>query len=137
MDNNKVLSNKKIFQRKIFLLCIFFILLISLPVFADGWDASKPSHATLYADTLTSKTDASPVSIADSQGLFVTGDIIALGKVGIGTDIDAGAATTIAAVGTTARFHGFAAEMHRARATVARDQLDLCFIYEFHVVRSP
>ena len=65
---------------------VFFISLLILPlVFADSWTSSQPSHSTLYADTLTSKTDASPVSIADSQGLFVTGDITTLGKVGIGT----------------------------------------------------
>lgn len=58
--------------------------LIPIFVFADGWDATKPSHATLYADTITSKTDGSSVNIADSQGLFVTGDITTLGKVGIG-----------------------------------------------------
>ncbi len=68
------------------LILIFAILVIlNTPVFADGWDATKPSHATLYADTITSKTDGSSVNIADAQGLFVTGDITTLGKVGIGT----------------------------------------------------
>src|SRR3989344_5371888 len=54
-------------------------------VFADGWTASQPSHSTLYTDTITSKTAGSPVSVADTQGLFVTGDITTLGNVGIGT----------------------------------------------------
>ena len=74
-------------NKKIKLLGISVLLLLALTLFvrADGWTASQPSHSTLYSDTLTSKTDASPVSIADSQGLFVTGDITTLGKVGIGT----------------------------------------------------
>ncbi len=64
-----------------------FVILLVLPIFvkADGWDATKPSHLTLYADTITSKTDSSAVNIADSQGLFVTGDVTTLGNVGIGT----------------------------------------------------
>ncbi len=67
-----------------------FIFLLSLvlfsgSVFADGWDATKPSHGTLYSDTITSKTDASPVTISDTQGLSVNGDITTSGKIGLGT----------------------------------------------------
>ena len=64
-------------SNRIFMLALF-LLLSSFFVFADGW-TNEPSHQTLYADTITSKTDSSPVSIADAQGLYVTG------KVGIGT----------------------------------------------------
>ncbi len=67
------------------ILLVAFFLLASTLVYADSWTSSQPSHATLYADTITSKTDGSSVNIADSQGLFVTGDITTLGKVGIGT----------------------------------------------------
>ena len=65
-------------SKRIFMLALF-LLLSSVFAFADGWTSSQPSHATLYADTITSKTDASSVSIADAQGLYVTG------RVGIGT----------------------------------------------------
>ena len=78
------------------------VILTSITVYADGWTSSQPSHNTLYTDTITSKTDASSVSIADSQGLFVTGTITTLGNVGIGTtgpqgklDIAAGTAYPI------------------------------------------
>jgi len=58
--------------------CIFmfvlFLLLSSAFVFADGW-TNEPSHQTLFTDTITSKTDASPISIADAQGLYVTGNV--------------------------------------------------------------
>src|SRR3989344_4998147 len=64
-------------SRCIFMFVLF--LLLSAIVFADGWTSSEPSHQTLYADTITSRTDGSPVSIADSQGLYVTGNV------GIGT----------------------------------------------------
>ncbi len=66
---------------------VFFIsfLLTATHVFANGWTSNQPSHSTLYTDTITSKTDASSVNIADAQGLFVTGDITTLGRVGIGT----------------------------------------------------
>ena len=68
---------------------LFFILIVIflIPIFvkADGWAPNQPSHQTLYSDTITSKTDSSSVNIADSQGLFVTGDIKTLGNVGIGT----------------------------------------------------
>ncbi|MBI2659245.1 hypothetical protein HYX05_04075 [Candidatus Woesearchaeota archaeon] len=65
----------------IFALCLFLLTF----VFADGWTASQPSHATLYTDTITSKDPGSTVNIADTQGLFVTGDITTIGRVGIGT----------------------------------------------------
>ena len=59
----------------ILLLNILFILLYTpITVIADGWDASKPSHQTLYIDTLTSKTDASSVNVADS--FFVSGEAL-------------------------------------------------------------
>ena len=45
----------------------------------DGWTSSQPSLQTLYADAITSKTDGASVCIADSQGLYVTGNV------GIGT----------------------------------------------------
>ncbi len=98
-----IFVHKKFFIWKNFLLYPFCILLISLPVFADGWDASKPSHATLYADTLTSRTSASPVSIADSQGLFVTGDITTLGNIGIGTASPGGKLDVVPNVGELLR----------------------------------
>ena len=69
-------------SRGIFMFVLF--LLLSAIVFADGWTSSEPSHQTLYADTITSRTDSSPVSIADSQGLYVTGNV------GIGTTSPAG-----------------------------------------------
>ncbi len=79
------MKNKK--TNKIERLTLIVLVLIIIPyfVYADSWTSSQPSHATLYADTLTSKTDGSSVNIADTQGLFVTGDITTLGKVGIGT----------------------------------------------------
>jgi hypothetical protein len=92
----------------------YIILLVTLIiaaalVYADGWTSSQPSHATLYADTITSKTDGSSVNIADSQGLFVTGDVTTLGRVGIGTaspgytlDVNSGSAATTAIFRTTA-----------------------------------
>ncbi len=67
------------------LFVIAFSLSILPVVYADGWTSSQPSHNTLYSDTITSRTDASSVSIADSQGLFVTGDVTTLGKMGVGT----------------------------------------------------
>src|SRR3989344_5598646 len=73
--------------KHIFIIVALNLLLLTF-VFADNFPATPPlpaSHPTLYSDTITSKTDASPVSIADSQGLFVTGDITTLGNVGIGT----------------------------------------------------
>ena len=63
--------------KRIFMLALF-LLLSSFFVFADGW-TNEPSHQTLYADTITSRTDGSSVRIADAQGLYVTG------SVGIGT----------------------------------------------------
>lgn len=72
------------FTWKFFLLASI-TLLAPIFIYADSWTSSNPSHSTLYADTITSKTDASSVNIADSQGLFVTGDITTLGNVGIGT----------------------------------------------------
>lgn len=69
---------------KLFLITLI-ALLIPIFIYADGWTSSQPSHSTLYTDTITSKTDGSSVNIADAQGLFVTGDITTLGKVGIGT----------------------------------------------------
>ncbi len=85
MENKKRGLNKKvgIACKKLILFLLFFIL--SVFVYADGWTSSQPSHATLYADTITSKIDTSSVNIADAQGLFVSGDITTLGKVGIGT----------------------------------------------------
>ena len=81
------MKNKKIIfsdfrQMKIWRLVIFVGILLgfAISVYADAWTSPQPSHSTLYADTITSKTDSSPVSIADSQGLFVTGDITTLGK---------------------------------------------------------
>jgi len=69
--------------KKIILLISLLLLIVIPIVYADGWTSDKPSHSTLYVDTLTSKTDASSVNVADS--LFTTGDITTLGKVGIGT----------------------------------------------------
>ena len=89
------MTNKKI---KSFTILVLLAIMLAFNVFADGWTSTLPSHSTLYTDTITSKTDASSVSIADSQGLFVTGPITTLGNVGIGTagpqgklDIAAGA----------------------------------------------
>ncbi len=81
VDDKSVIKNIALFAT------IFFIslLLVVTTVLADGWTSSNPSHSTLYSDTITSKTDGSSVNIADAQGLFVTGDVITLGKVGIGT----------------------------------------------------
>ena len=91
---NRESSNKKILRGKISLpkplflvlklmLIPLLILLSSMIIaFADGWDAGKPSHQTLYVDTLTSKTDSSSVNVADN--FFVTGDITTLGRIGIG-----------------------------------------------------
>lgn len=75
-------------QCKPILAFVILIILASL-VYADSWTSSQPSHSTLYTDTITSKTDGSSVNIADSQGLFVTGDITTLGKVGVGTTVPA------------------------------------------------
>ena len=61
---------------------ILGLLLITTFVLADGWTSDQPSHDTLFTDTITSKTDASDVNVADN--FFVTGDITTLGKVGIG-----------------------------------------------------
>src|SRR3989338_552556 len=59
---------------------IFALFLLLLPAaFADFW-TNQPSHQTLYGDTITSKTAANPVTIADAEGLIVT-----TGNVGIGT----------------------------------------------------
>src|SRR3989344_4049484 len=58
-----------------FIAVVFALLLAPYSVFADGWDSSKASHQTIYADTITSKTDANPVTVADSQGLYVTGNL--------------------------------------------------------------
>ena len=71
-------------KKKILSLLIVFLTLIPL-IHADGWVSSQPAHTTLYSDTITSKTDASSVNIADAQGLLVTGNIAGLGNVGIGT----------------------------------------------------
>ena len=65
------------------LITLLTLLFIAINVIADGWDAGKPSHQTLYVDTLTSKTDSSSVNVADN--FFVTGDVTTLGNVGIGT----------------------------------------------------
>src|SRR3989338_3428131 len=64
-------------SKRIFMPALLLLLLSAL-VFADGWPASPPyppSHQTLYANTITSKTDGSAVSIADSHGLYVTGNV--------------------------------------------------------------
>src|SRR3989338_3286187 len=53
------------------------LVLLAIFVFADGWDPSKPFHLTLYTDNITSKTDASLVTISDSLSVS--------GNVGIGT----------------------------------------------------
>src|SRR3989338_6412541 len=53
------------------------LVLLAIFVFADGWDPSKPFHLTLYTDNITSKTDASLVTVSDSLSVS--------GNVGIGT----------------------------------------------------
>ena len=76
LKNNRIIKN---FGIKFFTLFIS-LLLAAIPAYADLWTASQPSHGTLFADTITSKTDINAVTVADSQGFIVT-----TGNVGIGT----------------------------------------------------
>lgn len=64
------------------LLFVMMCATLAMTAQGDGWTSDKPSHQTLYANTLTSKTDASDVTVADNFG--VTGDSYVLGGLGIG-----------------------------------------------------
>lgn len=59
-------------------LALMLLAALAAAVQGDGWDASKASHQTLYANTLTSKTEGSDIIVADDFG--VTGDMWGLGN---------------------------------------------------------
>lgn len=50
------------FAPQIFILVVSLLLIVTSAI-ADGYDPSKPSHTTLYTDTITSKTDGSSLNI--------------------------------------------------------------------------
>lgn len=65
----KIKENLKVFYKSI----VFFMILFAVFAWATNYDSSKPSHTTLWANTITGKSGSS-VNLADD--LFVVGDLI-------------------------------------------------------------